>query len=140
MANNLGFGEPPSKPKASKRAKERKKAATQYDKMKSAGLPEYEVYIRIQDKKQWYPVGVVAVKRSNQVNRAIFDNQEQLLQGAFRLYPILRKHQDRLEYGYRYKEFKDEPVQLAEMPKVSAAGMKSAIASLKSRFSSLLQQ
>lgn len=135
MANNLGFGQPTTpKPKSSKRAAERKKAASQLDKMRADGTPEFEVYARIQGKKQWYPIGVVAVQRSSQVNRAIYDSEEQLLQGAVRLYPVLRKYQGQLDYGYRLKEFKDEPIQIAEPPKSVTGGVQNAIGKLTSLF------
>jgi hypothetical protein len=84
-------------------------------------LPEYEIYIRIQGKKQWFPVGAIAVKRSNQISAAIFDNEEDLRKGAFRLFPVLKKNQANLEYGYRLKEFKDEPIELAERSAVKGA-------------------
>lgn len=116
MASNLGFGKTQQAPKTSKRAAQRQQAAKEYESLTSQGTPDYEVYIRIQGKKQWYPVGAIAVKRSNQINRAIFGSQDDLLQGAFRLYPVLRKNQHQLEYGYRLKEFKDDPIQLAVPP------------------------
>lgn len=84
--------------------------------MKQRGLPEYEVYLRIQGKKQWFPVGAITVQRSNQINEAIHANEASLLQGAFRLFPVLKKNQSSLEYGYRLKEYKDEPIQLAVRP------------------------
>ncbi|MEL6326895.1 MAG: HHL1-like protein [Cyanobacteria bacterium J06626_23] len=114
-----GFGKAQPQPKVSKRAKERAKASKQMDQMRADGLPEYEVYIRIQAKEQWYPVGVIAVQSSRQINQAIYGSQEDLLQGAFRIYPVLRKNKDRLEYGYRLKEFKDEEIQVAVEPKVT---------------------
>lgn len=141
MAAQLGFGKSQPKPKVSKRSQERAEASTQYDKMKADGIPEYEVYIRIRDKKGWYPVGAIAVKRSNQINQAIYDSQEQLLQGAFRLFPTLRKHQTQLEYGYRLKEFKDEPIQLAEPPKTTAtSGLQSAFTKVSVGISSLFKR
>jgi len=111
-----GFGKQKSKPQLSEGAKQRAGAAKKYEQMKSEGTPDYEAYIRIRGKKQWYPVGVIAVKRSGQIDRAIFDSQDALLQGAFRLYPVLKKNQNQLEYGYRLKEFKDDPIQLAVPP------------------------
>ncbi len=124
MSANLGFGkpQPAARPKPSKRIEQREVAAQKLDKMRADGLPEYEVYIRIQGKKQWYPVGAIAVKRSNQIDRAIFNSREDLLQGGFRLFPILRKNQTQLEFGYRLKEFKDEPIQLAMPPQEKAPG------------------
>ena len=115
MAN--GFGKVKAKPKVSERSKARAKAAKEYDQMKTDGVPDYEIHIRIKGKKQWYPVGVIAVKRSSQIHRAIFDSESDLLQGAIRIYPVLRKNKSNLEYGYRLKEFKDEPIQVAVPPK-----------------------
>lgn len=138
MTKNLGFGKPQAKPKVSKRTVERRKAETQYERMKSDGTPDFEIYIRIRGKKQWYPVGVVAVKRSSQINHAIFDSQDQLLQGAFRLFPILRKNQHQLEYGYRLKEFKDEPIQVAVPPQ--SGGASNLLGQMKDRVASLLKR
>ncbi len=145
MTDTRGFGASKPQPKVSKRVQERTTAAKRLDKMRSDGLPEYEVYIRIQGKKQWYPVGALAVQRSNQINHAIYDSQAQLLQGAFRLFPILKKNQTQLEYGYRLKEYKDEPIQLAEPPKSKlpnpVQGMISQIGSqIGDRLSGLFQQ
>ena len=141
MPTNLGFGKPQPQPKPSKRSVQRAKASQQYDQMKADGLPEFEVYIRIQGKKNWYPVGVIAVKRSNQIHQAIFANQDDLLQGAFRIYPILKKNQQQLEYGYRLKEYKDEPIQLAVKPQSAGlGGVQAAIAQVGDRLSSLFKR
>lgn len=141
MSANLGFGKPQPKAKVSKRSPERARAAKQYERMKADGTPDFEIYIRIQGKTNWYPVGAIAVQRSSQIDRAIFDSQEELLKGAFRLFPILRKNQHQLEYGYRLKEFKDEPIQLAVPPQSSDNnGLQAAIAQVKDRVSSLLKR
>jgi hypothetical protein len=141
MATQLGFGKPQPQPKVSKRATERATASKHYEQMKAEGTPDFEVYIRIQGKKNWYPVGVIAVKRSNQISRAIFDSQAELLQGAFRLYPILRKHQNQLEYGYRLKEFKDEPIQVASLAQAqSSGGLQAVVDQVKGRIAGLLQR
>jgi hypothetical protein len=139
MTDKLGFGKAQAKPNASKRAAVRTEAVKRYDKMKAEGIPDFEVYIRIQGKKAWYPVGSIAVKRSDQINRAIFNSQDNLLQGAFRLFPILRKHQTQLEYGYRLKEFQDEPIQLAVPPKAKAT-LQGTLTQVKERFASLLKR
>ncbi|MEL7035349.1 MAG: HHL1-like protein [Cyanobacteria bacterium J06592_8] len=139
MSTNLGFGKT-QQTKPSKRSTERKKAAKEYEKMKADGTPDYEIYIRVQGQRNWYPVGVIAVERSDQINQAIFGSQEELLQGAFRIFPRLRKHEGQLEYGYRLKEFKDEPVQVAVPPQSRGNGLQTAIASLRNRVSSLLKK
>lgn len=141
MATNLGFGKPQPKPAPSKRSQERTKAAQQLDTLRSEGVPEFEIYIRIKDKKPWYPVGAIAVKRSSQINQAIFANQQELLQGAFRLFPVLKKNQNNLEYGYRVKEFKDEPIQLALEPKTPiVGGVQAAIGSVGDRIAGLFKK
>jgi Family of unknown function (DUF6523) len=80
------------------------------------------------------PVGAIAVKRSALINQAIFGSLDDLLKGAFRLYPVLRKHQHQLEYGYRLKEYKDEPIQLAVPPK-SVGGIQRLLGQVKDRVS-----
>ncbi|NJL87417.1 MAG: hypothetical protein HC886_17860 [Leptolyngbyaceae cyanobacterium SM1_1_3] len=137
MSSPLGFG--PQKPqrKPSKGEVQRAKASRQYEQLQAEDTPDFEIYIRIQGKNTWYPVGAIAVKRSSQVNRAIFGSQADLLQGAFRLYPVLRQHQDSLEYGYRLKAFKDEPIQLAIQP---GGRVSSAIAQVGQRISSLFKR
>ncbi|MDX2214832.1 MAG: HHL1-like protein [Oculatellaceae cyanobacterium bins.114] len=140
MSANLGFGKPQSQPKAPKRSPERAKAAQQYDRLKTDGTPDYEIYIRIQGRPNWFPVGAIAIKRSSQINQAIFDSQQELLQGAFRLFPMLRKHQQHLEYGYRLKEFKDEPIQLAVPPKSSRNPLQNAVGQLGDRLTSIFKR
>jgi Family of unknown function (DUF6523) len=137
MATPLGFGESKPQPKVSKRAEKRAEASKQLDKMRADGLPEYEVYIRVEGKKAWFPVGAIAVKRSTQINQAIWDSQQDLLQGAFRLFPVLKKNRNQLEFGYRLKEYKDEPIQLVVEPKSSAMG---ALQSVTNRLSSLFKR
>lgn len=108
--------------------------------MKASGNPEFEIYIRIKGKRNWYPVGVIAVKRSSQINQAILGSPEDLHQGAFRIYPILRKNQQNLEYGHRLKEFKDEPIELAVRPQAKTQGLENAIAQMGDRVSALFKR
>lgn len=93
----------------------REVAASKYDEMKDKGLPEFNIFIRIKG-KEWVPAGSMAVERSNQISRAIFQQEAELLKGAIRLYPVLRNFKENLEYGYRLKEFPDEAVTVAVVP------------------------
>lgn len=113
-----GFGQRsvPKKKSSSSASGRRSEAASQLESMRSKGLPEFAVFIRARGQKGWLPVGSLAVNRSNQISRAIFENEADLRQGAFRLFPRLRKQQANLEYGYRVKEFADEPITVAERP------------------------
>lgn len=135
MSEPVGFGKKtPKKPK-SERTKKREKASEQYDKMKTDGLPEYEVYMRVDGGKQWYPVGAIAVRRSNQISRAIYHSEADLLQGAYRAFPVLKKNQGNLEYGYRLKGEKDDDIKVATKQRDrSERGLMGAINSIKGLF------
>lgn len=138
-----GFGKVQTSKKSPKTSSKRAQASKQYDKMKTEGVPEFNIYIRIQGKKTWYPVGSLAVNRTSQINRAIFDTENDLRQGAFRLFPVLRKNQNQLEYGYRLKgsEFADEPIELAVPPQpVVPNFIQSTIDKVKDSFSAVLKR
>jgi hypothetical protein len=111
-----GFGAPPQKRSASTGSAKRAEAAKKFDKMRAKGNPDFQIFIRIQGQKNWIPVGEIAVQRSNLISYAIFDNEDQLVQAAYRLSPPLRKYEGQFEFGYRLKEFRDEPIQKAERP------------------------
>lgn len=118
MTSPRGFG--PSKEekqkKPSKRSQERAKAAERFDKMKARGGLEYEVYVRIVGKPNWVPMGAITVQQSRFISRAIYSNETALLEAAFRVAPLLKKYQDKLEYGYRLKEDKKGEIELATKP------------------------
>jgi hypothetical protein len=114
-----GFGKEPEKPKAkppSEGKKKRDAAAAKLDKLKATGNPEYMVSIRTvgSETSEWMPVGGLAVPRSNSVDTAvsmaIFNNEDELLKGAFRAFPKLKSSTDKFEYGYRLREFPDDEV------------------------------
>ena len=43
----------------------------------------------------------------------IFNNEEALISGLFKIAPKLKKEEGNLEYGYRSKKFPDDPVRVA---------------------------
>merc|ERR1712087_86670 len=118
-----GFGAPkppppPPPPPATK--VRRNQAASDFDQLKASGAPEYMVSIRTvndKGKSDWMPVGGIAVPRSSSedtaVSMAIFNNEDELLKGAFRNYPKLKSSTDKFEYGFRLKDFPDDPVKIA---------------------------
>jgi hypothetical protein len=111
MTTQIGFGKVQPKKQTVKKNKAKRVAASQqYNEMKKSGLPEFNVYVRIKGQKQWFPAGSMTVNRSSQIDQALFQQEEELLKGVFRLFPKLRKHQSELEYGHRLKEFNDEPI------------------------------
>lgn len=142
MTTQIGFGKvQPQKQAAKKNKAKRTAAAQKFNEMKKTGLPEFNIFVRIKGQKNWFPAGSMTVNRSSLINQAVFEQEEELLKGVFRLFPKLRKHQSELEYGYRLKEFKDEPIQLATRPEATPGNLfQAAIASLKHRFSSLLKR
>lgn len=121
-----GFG-PPPKPKAPPKPKtagavKRDKAGDDFEKLKASGSPEYMVMVREAatdgaEPSKWYPVGGMAVPRSssldNALSMAIYQNEDDLLKGAYRAFPFLKTSTKKLEYGYRVKDFPDEPVKVA---------------------------
>ena len=130
-----GFGKPsPSVQKAAEKkaakavkpkseaSAARSKANDDFDKLKASGSPEYMVLIREcpegAEKSKWYPVGGIAVPRSSSedvaLSMAIFQNEDELLKGAFRTYPFLKQSKEKFEYGFRLKEFEDDPVKIAD--------------------------
>lgn len=141
MATSTGFGKPKAPKKASKSAEKRAAASQQYDQMKADGLPEFNIFVRVRNQKNWFPVGSLTVNRSNQISRAIFDKEADLLQGAFRLFPTLRKNQHQLEYGYRLKEFPDEPIQVAVKPEPGQGNpLQGVLTQVKDVFSKVLKR
>jgi hypothetical protein len=142
MTTQIGFGKvQPQKQTAKKNKVKRTAASQQFNEMKKSGLPEFNIYVRIKGQKQWLPAGSMTVNRSSLINDALFQEEEELLKGVFRLFPKLRKHQNELEYGYRLKEFKDEPITLATRPQsTTGSAIQSAIANVKDRLSSLLKR
>lgn len=141
MATQIGFGKvQPQKQVAKKNKTKRVTASRKYDEMKKSGLPEFNLYVRIKNQENWLPAGSMTVNRSNLINQALFDQEEELLKNIFRLVPKLRKHQNQLEYGYRIKEFKDEPIIVATRPTTTMNLIQSTVASVKERFSTLLKR
>ncbi|PZV17697.1 MAG: hypothetical protein DCF20_04805 [Pseudanabaena sp.] len=136
-----GFGQVSGKPKKKKKApNKREVAASRYDEMKGKGLPEFNIFIRIRG-KEWVPAGSMAVQRSSQISQAIFQQEAELLKSAIRLYPILRKFKDDLEYGYRLKEFPDEEITVAVLPDLTVGDrVKYAFTKAKEYFNSLTKK
>lgn len=112
-----GFAPEQPKKQPSKAARKRQEASQTYDRMTSEGTPDFEIYVRIPGQERWFPVGVIAVKRSELIHYAIRDNKDQLQEAAGRLFKPLRQ-QENLEFGFRLKQFKDEPIRSYEPPKL----------------------
>jgi hypothetical protein len=136
-----GFAQSSGVPKKKKQTTNKHQvAANKYDEMKDKGLPEFNIFIRIKG-KEWVPAGSMAVERSNQISQAIFQQEDALLKGAVRLYPILRKYKENLEYGYRLKQFPDEEVTIAVLPEPTIGDkVKYAFTKAKEYFNSVTKK
>ncbi len=134
-----GFGQIPGQtPKKKKSSNKHQVAASKYDEMKGKGLPEFNIFVRIKE-KEWVPAGSMTVERSNQISRAIYQQEAELLQGVIRLYPKLSKFKDNLEYGYCLKEFSDEEVTVAVKPEPNVGDkVKNAFTMAKEFFNGLV--
>ena len=118
-----GFGKKTPKRPSSKGEIRRKAASQKYDEMAAKGMPEYTIWMRLKEggvveegeQMPWLPVGSLAVPRSNQVADVIFETEDDLMQGATRLYPTLQNQpRDNIEFGYQLREFDDEEIRVAE--------------------------
>lgn len=137
VPNRKGFGKEPTPPKnPSEGTKRRQAASERYDQMASAGMPEYTVWMRLREggtadgeEMPWLPVGAISVPRSSQVSDALFEAEEDLMQGAIRLYPKLQNEpRENIQFGYQLRQFDDEPIRIAERsPK---AGFQSMLANI----------
>lgn len=67
----------------------------------------------------WLPVGSLSVPRSSQVSSVIFETEEDLMQGACRLYPNLKNEaKENIQWGYQLAQFDDEEIRVAEKEEV----------------------
>lgn len=142
-----GFGkeEPPQRDPSTNQSR-RNAAASRYDEMAAAGMPEYSVWMRLKEgggadegkEMPWLPVGCISVPRSSQVAEALFDAEADLMQGAERLYPKLKNEErDNIEFGYQLREFDDEDIRVAEKP--VKGGMQGFLTSFVRKFQNPLK-
>ncbi|KAG5188321.1 hypothetical protein JKP88DRAFT_234329 [Tribonema minus] len=129
-----GFGKkaPKAAPKEKSAAQiEREKAASAYDNLAASGVPEHNIWVRVKGggDQDWVPAGTMAVPRTEKVANAVFEQQEALLSGLYRVFPKLKGEE--LEYGSNLKLYPDEAVKVLE-PKEKSDDM------IKNWFESLL--
>ncbi|MFN3926678.1 MAG: HHL1-like protein [Pseudanabaenaceae cyanobacterium] len=115
MAKGVGFAPKVGDKSKSKSKQKRQVAEQKLKQMRDRGLPEFQIFVRLPH-REWLPAGVMAVARSSQINQAIFEQEVELKKSLFRSFPRLQKYQDQLEFGYRLKEFPDEPIAVAVRP------------------------
>ncbi|CAM9693338.1 unnamed protein product [Heterosigma akashiwo] len=110
--NYKGFGKPPVKKQKTAFQIEKEQAAQKYDEMASSGIPEYNIFAREFGTEQWFPVGVMAIPRTAPVGDVIYNSEENLKKGAYKIFPNL-KSAEVLEYGYNLKQFPDDEIRQA---------------------------
>ena len=69
---------------------------------------------------EWVPVGSMTIPRDASVSKAIFEVEDKLVEGTFKVFPKLkayaefRKDKESIfEYGFVLKAFPDEPITMA---------------------------
>lgn len=131
-----GFGKKPEKVAKPKTAGaiERETAAQKYNDLAASGIPEYNIFVRVKGKgdSDWVPAGTMAVPRAEKIQNAVFEQQQALLKGVFRIFKKLESEKDNLEYGYNLKIYPDEPVKILEPVKRSEDAVKNWFESLLS--------
>jgi hypothetical protein len=117
-----GFGVP--KPIASETEPKEKDAGTKtYEAQAQRGIPEYNIFMRTRggEAEEWVPVGSMTIPRDVPVARAVYEVEQELLAGTFKLYPKMkafydvRKEEDKantFEYGCCLKAFPDEEIKI----------------------------
>lgn len=95
-----------------------------YESQAKRGVPEYNIWLRPINGSdaEWVPVGSMTIPRNVQVEKAVFEVEQDLLKGTFKLYPKLKafvsvRGDDKIfEYGYTLKAFPDEPIKPLKRP------------------------
>ena len=89
-----GFGAP----KKNKEAKEEVKDAgtMTYEAQQKRGVPEYNIFLRPSNgtEVEWVPVGSMTIPRDTKISKAVFEVEDELLKGTFKLYPKLKAFYD----------------------------------------------
>jgi hypothetical protein len=123
-----GFGAP--KAKVEKPEEEKDAGTMTYEAQAKRGVPEYNIFLRPTNGsvEEWVPVGSMTIPRDTSVAKAVFEVEQELLKGAFKLYPKLKAFYDVraekdgvFEYGSCLKAFPDEEIKVLtkEVPKES---------------------
>ncbi|NJK61091.1 MAG: hypothetical protein HC918_13805 [Oscillatoriales cyanobacterium SM2_1_8] len=91
MSEFRGFGEPPQRPQnpegVQKRKQQRQQAASRYEDMVKQGLPTFNIFVRPAADSPWFPVGTLAVERSDKISAAIFQQEKELTAGPCGCFP-----------------------------------------------------
>jgi len=134
-SNNLAPVSPPASkgfgaPKIVKKEEEKPKdeGTIVYENQAKRGVPEYNIFLRPKNgtETEWVPVGSMTIPRDKKPAQAIFEVENELLKGTFKLYPKLKAFYELrgsdskiFDYGYCLKAFPDEPIKVAEKNEVT---------------------
>ena len=116
-----GFAKAKAVEKSDEEAVEMSAGDKTYASQAKRGVPEYNIFIRPKDggDEEWVPVGSMTIPRDTPVGKAIYDVEDEMLKGTFKLYPKLKAFYDvrsdedkkgMWEYGSTLKAFPDEPI------------------------------
>lgn len=123
-----GFGTPKVK---EEKVDEKDAGTLTYEAQAKRGVPEYNIFLRPTNgtEEEWVPVGSMTIPRDTTVAKAVFEVEEELLKGAFKLYPKLKAFWDVradkvgvFEYGQCLKAFPDEEIKVLKKDVVAQNG------------------
>lgn len=86
-----GFGK--AKPKETKPEVEKDIGSITYDNQAKKGVPEYNIFLRPSNgtETEWIPVGSMTIPRDVSIAKAVYEVEEELLKGTFKIYPQMKK-------------------------------------------------
>jgi hypothetical protein len=148
MAAKKGFGSIPDAPRVpSERSNARDAAGSRLDAMREKGMPEFSIWFRLLEKDPtapddpdapdfpWLPVGSLSIPRSGDINKAIYNVEDDLMSGLYKLFPNAKGKEEFIELGYQNKNFTDEDIQVAVRPTAAQTLVNALASKLKSFFS-----
>ena len=67
-----------------------------YEAQQKRGVPEYNIFLRPSNgtEVEWVPVGSMTIPRDTKISKAVFEVEDELLKGTFKLYPKLKAFYD----------------------------------------------
>uniref|UniRef100_A0A061RHW2 Uncharacterized protein n=1 Tax=Tetraselmis sp. GSL018 TaxID=582737 RepID=A0A061RHW2_9CHLO len=99
--------------KPTKEQLEQNRASANYDEIVNKGGQVYAVFVRLKGdgpgpdgKHQWFPIGPMAVESANQVESALWNAEQPVMDATKKMYPQLymKSVETGLEIGYRLRD------------------------------------
>jgi Family of unknown function (DUF6523) len=109
MGAKKGFGPEPEAPREpSEKSKTRDAAGGRLESMRLKGMPEFSIWFRLLEfdpeapadadapEFPWLPIGSLSIPRSGDINKAIYNVEEDLMAGLYKLFPNAKGKEDKV--------------------------------------------